>query len=109
MASRVRLGTLVHCACFCAAPILAKESATIDALSDGRFDLGLGAGWFEGEFDAFGFRFGSAEERFDILEQVMAELSAIKDGKATERIAEGGVLPPLRSRVWIGGRGGPRM
>jgi alkanesulfonate monooxygenase SsuD/methylene tetrahydromethanopterin reductase-like flavin-dependent oxidoreductase (luciferase family) len=107
--SRVRLGTLVLCASFRTPPILAKAAATIDALSDGRFDLGLGAGWFEDEFEAFGFAFGSAKDRFDVLEMVLSELSAIRDGDATERVEAGGVLPPLRSRLWIGGRGGSRM
>src|SRR6185295_1777431 len=56
MTSRVRLGTLVLCAPFRHPALLAKMAMTIDRLSGGRLDLGLGAGWLREEFDAFGSR-----------------------------------------------------
>lgn len=107
--SRVHLGTLVLCSSFRSIPILAKAAATIDALTDGRFELGLGAGWLEDEFKAFGFDFATPRERFDILERTLEQLHAIRDGRATDSVEAGGVLPPLRSNLWVGGRGGPRM
>ena len=60
--SRVRLGTLVLGAPFRHPSILAKSATTIDALSGGRFDIGVGAGWYRDEFEAFGYRFGSVGE-----------------------------------------------
>ena len=53
--SRVRLGILVECATFRHPALVAKAAATTDHLSAGRVEVGLGAGWFEQEFDAFGF------------------------------------------------------
>ena len=66
---RVRLGTLVLCSAFRHPALLARLAASIDLLSDSRLDLGLGAGWMQEEFDAFGYRFGTAGERFDALEE----------------------------------------
>ena len=60
---RVRLGTLVLCAAFRHPALLAKAATSIDLLSGGRLDLGLGAGWMAEEFEAFGYRFGSPGER----------------------------------------------
>ncbi|MGZ8607156.1 MAG: LLM class flavin-dependent oxidoreductase, partial [Actinomycetota bacterium] len=79
--SRVRLGTLVLCAPFRHPALLAKMAVTIDHLSGGRLDLGLGAGWLEGEFDAFGFPFGTIGERFTALEDALAALSALQSGE----------------------------
>lgn len=89
---RVRLGTLVLCAPFRTPPVLARMAATIDALSGGRFELGLGAGWLRDEFEAFGFAFETPGRRFDVLEKTLSELSDL------------GTVP-----LWVGGKGGPRM
>jgi alkanesulfonate monooxygenase SsuD/methylene tetrahydromethanopterin reductase-like flavin-dependent oxidoreductase (luciferase family) len=89
---RVRLGSLVLCAPFRRPAVLARMAATVDAISGGRFDLGLGAGWLKDEFDAFGFEFESTGRRFEVLEQTLAALSD-----------RGGV------RLCVGGKGGPRM
>jgi alkanesulfonate monooxygenase SsuD/methylene tetrahydromethanopterin reductase-like flavin-dependent oxidoreductase (luciferase family) len=55
--SRVELGALVTCAPFRHPGLLAWMANTLDEVSDGRFVLGLGAGWYEPEFTAFGFEF----------------------------------------------------
>ncbi len=55
--SRVRLGTLVSPATFRHPSNLAKLVATVDEISGGRVELGLGAGWHEGEHEAYGFSF----------------------------------------------------
>ena len=77
---RVRLGTLVLCAPFRHPSILAKMAATIDQLSGGRLDLGIGAGWLEQEFEAFGYPFGTVGERFEALEETLQVLEALFSG-----------------------------
>jgi alkanesulfonate monooxygenase SsuD/methylene tetrahydromethanopterin reductase-like flavin-dependent oxidoreductase (luciferase family) len=66
---RIRLGTLVSPATFRHPSVLAKLAASLDHLSNGRAELGLGAGWLEAEHDAYGFPFASAKERVDLLEE----------------------------------------
>src|SRR4051812_38137445 len=61
---RVRLGPLVACAGFHPPGLIAKMAATIDEVSGGRFVLGLGAGWNEQEFDAFGIPYDRRVSRF---------------------------------------------
>src|SRR5437764_8216652 len=65
----LRLGTLVSPATFRHPSNLAKMVATADRISDGRIELGLGAGWHEREHDAYGFPFASTRERMDVLEE----------------------------------------
>jgi probable F420-dependent oxidoreductase len=114
---RVRLGTLVLCSAFRHPALLARAAASIDLLSDGRLDLGLGAGWMREEFDAFGFRFGSVGERFEALEgslEVMRSLfgdRAVTYDGPTVTLREA-VLAPAPARppaLWVGGKGGPRL
>jgi probable F420-dependent oxidoreductase len=115
---RIRLGTLVLGAPFRHPSILAKMATTIDAISGGRLDLGLGAGWLEQEFDAFGYRFGSVGERFDTLEETLQVLQGLLSGEPTwfdgptVRLREARALPRSvqpRIPVWVGGKGGPRV
>jgi F420-dependent oxidoreductase-like protein len=67
--SSLRLGTLVSPATFRHPSMLAKAVTTADHVSDGRIELGLGAGWHEGEHEAYGFPFPPVGERVDILEE----------------------------------------
>jgi F420-dependent oxidoreductase-like protein len=68
---RIRLGTLVSPVTFRHPSQLAKSVVTADHVSAGRAELGMGAGWFEGEHRAYGFPFPSAAERYEVLaEQV---------------------------------------
>src|ERR1700675_2819057 len=60
---RVRLGPLVACASFHQPAMLAKMASTVDEVSRGRLVLGLGAGWNQGEFDAFGVPFDHRASR----------------------------------------------
>jgi alkanesulfonate monooxygenase SsuD/methylene tetrahydromethanopterin reductase-like flavin-dependent oxidoreductase (luciferase family) len=119
LTDRMRLGTLVTCAPFRHPAHVAKMATTIDLATGGRFDLGLGAGWYEGEFRAFGYPFPSTGERLAILEDTVRAVAALFAGgpvdleTPTVRLhrafnhpvpaREGG--PPL----WIGGKGGPRV
>lgn len=62
---RVQLGPLVACAGFHEPAMLAKQASTVDAISGGRLLLGLGAGWHEPEYRAFGFPFDHRVSRFE--------------------------------------------
>lgn len=74
---RVRLGTLVLSAGFRHPALVAKAATTVDLLSGGRLDLGIGAGWYGEEFEAFGYEFGSVRERFEILEETVLALGML--------------------------------
>ncbi len=117
---RIRLGTLVLSAGFRHPAILAKAAVTVDLLSEGRLDVGLGAGWYEDEYRAFGYRFGSVGERFEILEETVEVLSLMfgeKEPVSWEgkhfRLDEAYCRPRPRQRprppLWVGGKGGPRL
>lgn len=64
---RIRLGTLVSPATFRHPAELAKVAATVDHVSGGRVELGLGAGWNVGEHESFGFPFPELDERMELL------------------------------------------
>ena len=66
---RIRLGTMVSPATFRRPSILARMVATVDHISVGRVELGLGAGWNRAEHDAYGFPFPELAERMEILEE----------------------------------------
>jgi alkanesulfonate monooxygenase SsuD/methylene tetrahydromethanopterin reductase-like flavin-dependent oxidoreductase (luciferase family) len=71
---RLRLGTLVSPTTFRSASVLAKSVVTVDHISHGRVELGIGAGWFEAEHTAYHFPFATAPERFDEFEQQLQEI-----------------------------------
>ena len=64
-----RVGCLVFCSLFRNPGLLAKAAATIDHISNGRVELGMGAGWFKEEFEDFGYEFAPIGERLDQLEE----------------------------------------
>ena len=68
---RIGLGTLVAAVTFRHPSALARQSAQIDALSGGRFVLGIGAGWHEGEHRAHGIDFPPVGERMDRLDEAI--------------------------------------
>lgn len=67
--SRIRLGTLVTSATFRHPGMLAVQVAQVDAMSGGRVELGIGAGWYDAEHTAYGVPFPPTGERFDRLEE----------------------------------------
>ncbi|MBV7332325.1 LLM class flavin-dependent oxidoreductase [Chloroflexi bacterium TSY] len=71
---RVELGTLVLCNPFRNPALLAKMAHTLDEVSQGRLILGVGAGWHQPEFDAFGFPFDRRVGRFEEALQIMKPL-----------------------------------
>jgi probable F420-dependent oxidoreductase len=110
---RVELGPLVACAAFHPPGLLAKMAATVAEISGGRFVLGLGAGWNEDEFRAFGLpydhRVSRFEESFTIVRGLLAGERVTLHGRHWQ--AEDAVLlprPAARPRLMIGSNG-PRM
>jgi alkanesulfonate monooxygenase SsuD/methylene tetrahydromethanopterin reductase-like flavin-dependent oxidoreductase (luciferase family) len=105
---KVELGPLVACAAFHPPAVQAKMAATIGEISDGRFVLGLGAGWNKDEFDAFGLPsdrlVGRFAEAFPIIQGLLA------GERVTTASASDAVLlpPPPRVPIMIGSNG-PRM
>ena len=67
--SRVRLGQMCTCMGYRNPAYLAKVAATIDIISEGRLEMGIGAGWYEHEWRAYGYGFPSAGERIGMLEE----------------------------------------
>jgi F420-dependent oxidoreductase-like protein len=67
--TRLRLGTLVSPVTFRHPSVLAKSAVTIDHISGGRFELGIGAGWYDHEHSVHGFPFPSTSERMRMLEE----------------------------------------
>jgi F420-dependent oxidoreductase-like protein len=74
---RIRLGTLVTAATFRLPGPLAISVAQVDAMSGGRVELGLGAGWFEQEHTAYGIPFPPLRERFERLEEQLAVVTGL--------------------------------
>jgi probable F420-dependent oxidoreductase len=68
---RIRVGSFVLANDFRHPAVLAKETATLDLLSDGRLEVGIGAGWLRSEYEATGIPFDSAGVRIDRLEEAI--------------------------------------
>jgi F420-dependent oxidoreductase-like protein len=75
----IRLGTLLSSATFRLPGPFAISIAEVDAMSGGRVELGLGAGWFEEEHKAYGIPFFTVKERFDRLEEQLAIITGLWD------------------------------
>jgi F420-dependent oxidoreductase-like protein len=69
--SRVRLGQMVGCASYRNPGLLAKIAANIDVISGGRLDWGIGAGWYEHEYRAYGYDFPPAKDRIAVLRETV--------------------------------------
>jgi F420-dependent oxidoreductase-like protein len=74
---RLRIGTLVLCNSFRNPALLAKSLTTIDHISNGRLEVGLGAGWMEQEYRAYGYEFPSMGTRLRQLEEALQILKAM--------------------------------
>jgi alkanesulfonate monooxygenase SsuD/methylene tetrahydromethanopterin reductase-like flavin-dependent oxidoreductase (luciferase family) len=101
---RVELGTLVMCTAFRNAALLAKMAATLDHISNGRLILGVGAGWHDPEYDAFGYppdrKVSRFEEALDVIVALIREGRADLDGRyVTARDCV--LVPPARADMPI--------
>jgi F420-dependent oxidoreductase-like protein len=85
--SRLRLGTLVTASTFRLPGPLAISVAQVDAMSGGRVELGVGAGWFDEEHGAQGIPFPSTRERFDRLEEQLAIITGMWTTPVGERFS----------------------
>jgi alkanesulfonate monooxygenase SsuD/methylene tetrahydromethanopterin reductase-like flavin-dependent oxidoreductase (luciferase family) len=78
---RVEIGPLVASTSFHAPAMLAKQAATVDAISGGRLIMGLGAGWNRREYDAFGFAYDRRVSRFEEALAILVPL--LREGRTT--------------------------
>ncbi len=91
----IRLGTLVTSATFRLPGPLAVTVAQVDAMSGGRVELGIGAGWYDGEHTAYGIPFPPLGERFDRLEEQLAVIVGLWDTPIGETFAHDGAHYPV--------------
>jgi probable F420-dependent oxidoreductase len=113
--TRPRLGTLVVCEALRPAAVLAKSLATLDRIAAGRLDVGIGAGWYEPEYEAIGMTMPSAGERLARLaEAVQVVRGLLGGGPFTfdgryHRAFEARNLPAARQHptppIIVGGKG----
>ena len=116
--SRIRLGTLVSPATFRPPSVLARNVVTVDHISGGRVELGLGAGWHEGEHRAHGFEFPATSTR---MERLAEQLEIVTRSWSEDAFSFQGrhyqlqdlrALPkPVqrpRPTLLVGGRAGPK-
>jgi F420-dependent oxidoreductase-like protein len=74
---RVRIGQIVTCNSYRNPALLAKMASTVDVLSHGRLDFGLGAGWYEHEYKAYGYEYPEAPERLRHLREAIKVIRAM--------------------------------
>jgi F420-dependent oxidoreductase-like protein len=113
--SRIRLGQMCTCMGYRNPAQLAKTAATIDVISNGRVEMGIGGGWYEHEWRAYGYGFPRAGERLGMLDegvQIMRQLwttgTATLDGKYYQVDGAIGQPVPLQEGgipLWIAGGG----
>jgi len=111
----IRLGQMVSCTPYRPPTLVAKITSTLDVISGGRLDWGVGAGWYQNEFEAYGYEFPEAKVRIGMLREAVEVVKAMwSEPDATYegryyRIAGAQCDPkPLqqpRPPIWIGGGG----
>lgn len=113
--SRVRLGQMCTCIGYRNPALLAKAASTVDMISGGRVEMGIGAGWYQHEWEAYGYGFPSAGKRLGMLDegvQIMREAWA--SGEVSFRgehyQVDGAIVQPRPLQeggipLWIAGGG----
>jgi F420-dependent oxidoreductase-like protein len=71
LTSRIRLGQMVGCTSYRNPALLAKITSTVDVISGGRLDWGIGAGWYENEYRSYGYEFPKPAQRIKMLEETV--------------------------------------
>ncbi|HSG87833.1 MAG TPA: TIGR03560 family F420-dependent LLM class oxidoreductase [Pseudomonadales bacterium] len=109
-----RIGCLVFYVGYRNPALLAKAATTLDHISGGRFELGLGAGWHHWEAEAYGYDFPELGVRLDMLDEAAGLIRSMLEQERTTfegrhyRTQDASCLPaPVRGRlpIWIGGVG----
>lgn len=113
--TRIRLGQMVGCNSYRNPGVLAKITSTVDVISDGRLDWGIGAGWYENEYKGYGFEFAKPSDRIGMLRETVEIVKAMwtqeettYDGKYYKMHRANCDPKPLQSPtppIWIGGGG----
>ena len=115
--SKVRCGSLVYSVGYRHPAVLAKAITAIDHLSGGRVDVGLGAGWSQLEYDAYGIPFPSVKVRMDQLEEGIQVLRGLLHDESTTFHGEHFSVTDARNEprpvqrripIWVGGGGEKR-
>ena len=113
--TRIRLGQMVGCAPYRNPGLLAKITASIDVISGGRLDWGVGAGWYQHEFEGYGYDFLAAKDRIAVLRETVEIVKSM--WTAPDTIYEGRFFKlagaqcdpkPVQQPhppIWIGGGG----
>ncbi len=115
LTSRIRLGQMVGCNSYRSPTVLAKITSNIDVMSGGRLEWGIGAGWYENEYRAYGFdfprprdRIGMLEESVQIVRSMWTEPETTFSGRFYDVKRAQCDPKPLqhpRPPIWIGGSG----
>ena len=115
LTSRVRLGQMVACNGYRNPALVAKMAATVDVMSGGRLEWGIGAGWYAGEFAGYGYEFPKPKVRIAMLEETVQIVRSMWTEPETTfegryyRLHAGQCYPkPLQQPhppMWIGGGG----
>ena len=113
--SRIRLGQMVGCNSYRNPALLAKITSTVDVISGGRLDWGIGAGWYENEYRGYGYEFpapkdriGMLRESVEIVRSMWSNVETTYDGKYYKLVRANCDPKPLQQPhppIWIGGGG----
>jgi alkanesulfonate monooxygenase SsuD/methylene tetrahydromethanopterin reductase-like flavin-dependent oxidoreductase (luciferase family) len=111
--THARLGCLVFCSQYRNIGLLMKGAISVDHLSSGRFELGMGSGWHEQEALAFGIDFPSQGQRFKVLEGQMQAVNKWRKGERVTQsspsveLRDASMVPGIMGKMplWIGGLG----
>jgi F420-dependent oxidoreductase-like protein len=113
--SRIRLGQMVGCNSYRNPGLLAKITSTVDVISGGRLDWGIGAGWYENEYRGYGYEFKKPSDRIGMLRETVEIVKSMWTNAETTyegkyyRLERANCDPkPLQKPtppVWIGGGG----